>query len=115
MKKFSQRLGEGVRIYKKTEEDEDFVQQEKLVDTTRYRCALPARPLPCSKMHLIFGATRRAQGRDGQTGEVPGAQGRTEEQSQEAGEDRREDAGGGQEHSTFISQASHLYVPSRCS
>lgn len=35
MKKFSQRLGEGVRIYKKTEEDEDFVQQEKLVDTTR--------------------------------------------------------------------------------
>jgi hypothetical protein len=36
MKKFSQRLGEGVRIYKKTEEDEDFVQQEKLVDTTRY-------------------------------------------------------------------------------
>jgi hypothetical protein len=39
MKKFSQRIGEGVRIYKKTEEDEDFVQQEKLVDTTRYRCA----------------------------------------------------------------------------
>jgi hypothetical protein len=45
MKKFSQRLGEGVRIYKKTEEDEDFVQQEKLVDTTRYRCALPCPPL----------------------------------------------------------------------
>jgi hypothetical protein len=45
MKKFSQRLGEGVRIYKKTEEDEDFVQQEKLVDTTRYRSALPCPPL----------------------------------------------------------------------
>jgi len=37
MKKFhlGQRLGEGVKIYKKTEEDVDFVQQERLVDTTR--------------------------------------------------------------------------------
>ncbi len=35
MKRIGLRLGEGVGIYKKTQEDADFVQLEKLTDETR--------------------------------------------------------------------------------